>query len=90
MEDPIAAHERLGEWDDVVLCRRSDGAVHGGVQPERFADNGVEVLEGVEIVHRRRVVWERAEFLAQFGLDLGVAGESEESPCGRSRGRFVA
>ena len=80
MEDPIAAHERFGEWDDVGLCGLSEGAVHGSVQPERFADDGVQVLEGVEIVHRRRVVRERSEFLAQFGLDFGVAGESEESP----------
>ena len=51
VEDPIAAHERLGEWDDVGLCGLSEGPVHGSVQPERFADDGVEVLEGVEIVH---------------------------------------
>ena len=83
VEDPIAAYERLREWDDVGLCGRSDGAVHSRVQPERFADNGVEVVEGVEIVHRRRVVRERPEFLAQFSLDLGLAGEREESPCRR-------
>ncbi len=80
MEDPIAAHERFREWDDIGLRGRPEGAVHGSVQPQRFADDGVEVMEGVEIVHRRRVVRERPEFLAQFGLDFGVAGESEESP----------
>ena len=56
VEDPIAAHERLGEWYDVGLSGHADGGVHGREQPERFAHDGVEVLEGVEIVHRRRVV----------------------------------
>ena len=89
VEDPVAAHERLGEWYDVGLSGHSDGAVHNRVQPERFADDGVEVLEGVEVVHRRRVVRERPEFFAQFGLDFGVTAESEERPCSRGRGRFV-
>ena len=90
MEDPITAHERLGEWYDVGLSGHADGAVHGREQPERFAHDGVEVLEGVEIIHRRRVVRERPEFFAQFSLDFRVRGESEERPCGRGRGRFVA
>jgi len=88
--DPVTAHERLRDWDDVGLSGHADGAVDGRVQPEGFADDGVEVLEGVEIVHRGRVVRERAEFLAQLGLDCGLAGESEERPCGRGRGSFVA
>jgi len=90
VEDSIAAHERLGEWYDVGLSGHSEGGVQGRVQPEPFADDGVEVLEGVEVVHRRRVVRERPEFFAQFGLDFRVTGETEERPCGRRRDRFVA
>jgi hypothetical protein len=90
VEDPIAAHERLGEWYDIGLSGHPDGAVHHRVQPECFADDGVEVLERVEIVHRRRVVRERSEFFAELGLDFGVAGEGEERPYGRRRSRFVA
>ena len=32
---------------------------------------------------------ECAEFLAELGLGSGIAGESEESPCGRRRSRFM-
>ena len=90
MEDTIAPHERFREWDDIGLRGLSDGTVDGRVQPERLTDDGVEVLEGVEVVHRRRVVRERPEFLAELGLDPGIPGEGVERPCGRGRGRFVA
>ena len=33
---------------------------------------------------------ERGEFLAELGLDLGIAGEGVERPCGRGRGCLVA
>jgi hypothetical protein len=79
MEDPIAPHERFGEWDDIGLRGLSDGTVDGRVHPERFADDGVEVLEGVEVVHRRRVVRERPEFLAELGLDCGIAGRGRRA-----------
>jgi len=87
--DASSPHERLRERDDVGLGGHADGAVDGGVQEGRFADDGVEVLEGDEIVHRGRVMWGCPEFFAQLGLDFRMAGESDERPCGRGRGRLV-
>ena len=89
MEDTVAPHERFRQWNDVCLSGHAGGTVDGRVQPECFTDDGIEVLEGVEVVHRRRVVRECTKFLAELGLDFGFGSEAVESPCGRRGGRFV-
>ena len=53
MENTVTAHERLRKRDNVGLSGHSGSAVDGRVQTERFTDDSIEILEGVEIVHRR-------------------------------------
>ena len=47
---------------------------------QRFADDGVEVRKGVEVIHRWCLGWNGEEFGTEFGLDAGVDGERIESP----------
>jgi len=53
MEDTVTAHERFRKRDNVGLSGRSGSAANGRIQTEGFTDDGIEILEGVEIVHRR-------------------------------------
>ena len=48
MHDPVSIGIRLAERHDVVLRRDALGAVHGRVQAEHLAHDGVEVREPVE------------------------------------------
>jgi len=47
----------------------------------RFAHDGVEVRQGIELFHRGVVVGDSKQLVAQFGLDSRRLRQSVERPC---------
>lgn len=78
------------ERDDVVLAGDPDGRGDRGVHAQRLADDGVEVRERVELVHRGVLRRRVEELRAEPGLHTRALCEREEAPCRRGRGRLVA
>lgn len=68
------------EWDDVILHRDSDGVRDGRVHAQGLANDGVEVRQRHELVHRRVLGRHAPELLAQLLLHVRRLAEREETP----------
>ena len=73
------------EWDDVVLVGDPNRCGDRRVHAQGFADDGLQIRERVELVHRRVLCRRLEELLAEAILHTGVLGERKEAPCGRGR-----
>ena len=90
MEGTVAASKGRGEGNDIGLGGHAGGSFDGGVETESLADDGVEVREGVELVHGRGGGGGRTELSAEGALGGRVAREGVEGPGGPGRRGLVA
>ena len=86
----IAVRERPVQRYHVVLLGNPVRHRHGRMYAQRLAHDEVEIRQGVQLVHRRRVGADSEELRAQFALDVRGLGQREEAPHGRAARGLVA
>lgn len=72
---PILA---AASWQERVLVRKLGFDRHHGIKPEGLIQDEAQVFEILDLLKGGRLAGEEGELVAQFGPDIGAAGEHEE------------
>lgn len=64
------------EWYYIILNCLTNSSRYDSMYAHRLADHGIEIGKSHQLVHRRCICLNRAQFCAQFCLYVGVMGES--------------
>lgn len=74
---------RLAQRQYIIMDSHAHGTGHRCVYAQRFAHNGVEVGQCVQLVHRRILGVDCEKFFPEFLLCLEVLGQRIQCPCSR-------